>query len=318
MKLAVIIPTYSRYDALQVAAESVLAQRGVQVEVIVVDNASPGHLGDRIAAEHAGRVRVVKMSKNVFYCAAANAGARLSDAEYVAILNDDARVDKDWAWHACSVLDADSRIASIASRVMSARCPNILDSAGDGLTMSGLPFNRGWGRELGREYLRACEVFSAAGSCAVYRKADFDRVGGFDEHFVAYVDDIDLGFRLQMIDKKCVYVPECVAFHEGGGTWKPRFWSNYLMERNRHWNVLKNVPAELWDVVGGQILRALAAPAPLAGGGSWRAWAAGQSVASLHSPRVWQQRRQVQRSRLVESSRILSILEPQLTDVCHL
>lgn len=318
VQLSAIIPTYSRFDTLTIAIDSLLAQQEVDVEVIVVDNASPERIGDRVARAYPDRVRVVRMPRNEFYCGAVNAGARQSEATHLAVLNDDARVTDGWAVNACRILDADRSVGSVASRVMKAHDPLVVDSMGDGLSISGLPFNRGWGQTLSADHLLSQEVFSAAGSCAVYRRHDFDEVGGFDEHFVAYLDDVDLGFRLQLIGKKCVYAPECFAFHEGGGTWKSRFRSSYLMERNRYWNLMKNMPTSIWEEARGKIVKALLTPAPLVGGSSFGAWFTAQFVANLHAPRVLRQRRYIQSNRKVEDAHIISILEPQFTGRCHL
>jgi GT2 family glycosyltransferase len=290
----------------------------VEIEIIVVDNASPTRIGERIAKEFKGSVVVLRLPRNEFYCGAANAGAQIASAEYVGILNDDAFVAADWASTTCDVLESDSRLGSVASRVMSSRSEGLIDSLGDGLSISGLPFNRGWGRRLEAEDLVPREVFSAAGSCAVYRKSAFDEVGGFDERFVAYLDDIDLGFRLQLIGNSCMYVPESLAYHEGGGTPKSRYRSNYLMERNRRWNLIKNLPTGLWRTHRRDILGSMSTPAPLSEGSFVAPWLAAQWPTIAHIPRILRQRREIQARRRVDDDHVCSILETEFTGRCHL
>ncbi len=317
MDLSVIIPTFTRFDSLTAALRSVVAQQGVEIEVVVVDNASPGRISDRLQ-DFGGPVRSIRLPRNLFYCGAVNAGVRESTGRNVAVLNDDASVAPGWAARALGILEEHSEVGSVASRVMSAHDSTVIDSLGDGLSLSGLPFNRGWGRQLLRSDLEQREVFSAAGSCAVYRRADFDQAGGFDEHFVAYLDDIDLGFRLQLLGRKCVYEPSCLAFHEGGGTKKSRFRSSYLMERNRSWNLVKNLPTSVWQSASGEIRRSLTTPAPLVGGRSASAWAVGQLAAALRLPSVLRQRQTIQASRRVSDTYIESLLEPSFNGTCHL
>jgi GT2 family glycosyltransferase len=315
-EVSVVIPTYSRFDLLVRCIKSLCAQ-DIDVEIIVVDNNSPSRIDKKLLTHVEKEISILRLDRNFFYCGAVNRGAAMSASPYLAVLNDDAYVEPTWAGKCIEQMRSAPQVGAIASRVMNSRS-GLLDSAGDGLTISGLPFNRGWGEPFESKFQEPRFVFSAAGSCAFYERGAFDDAGGFDESFTAYLDDIDLGFRMQLRGRSCIYSPDCVAYHQGGATYKPRFRANFLMERNRIWNLAKNMPASVLRGNVPRIWYEAIAPAPLMGGRSVSAWAAGWSQAALGMPRVFGQRCTVQARRLVTDEYIGSILTDFSPEVCHL
>jgi GT2 family glycosyltransferase len=85
--------------------------------------------------------------------------------------------------------------------------------------------------------------FSACAAGALYRRDDWRRVGGLDERFFCYAEDVDLGFRLQRAGRRCWYVAEAVAHHVGSASsgLDSRF-AVYHGHRNLEWVYLKNMP----------------------------------------------------------------------------
>jgi GT2 family glycosyltransferase len=84
-----------------------------------------------------------------------------------------------------------------ACRILDFGDPGRLYSAGDCFLRAGVGYRRGqeqWDRE---EFHQECEIFSASGCAALYRKSALEMTGGFDERFFAYLEDVDLGLRLQ-------------------------------------------------------------------------------------------------------------------------
>ena len=90
------------------------------------------------------------------------------------------------------------------------------------------------------------EVFSACPAAALYSREEFLKVGGFDEDYFSYFEDIDLGFRLRLSGGKCLYVPEAVVHHIGSAsTGKRSDFSVYYGYRNMIWTFVKNMPNPL-------------------------------------------------------------------------
>ena len=138
----------------------------------------------------------------------------------------------------------------------SARDPGRLDGAGDALQWSSAASRRGYGEPDDGRYDEPGEVFSACGGAAVYRMAAFEDVGLFDGDFVAYLEDVDWGFRARLRGWTARYEPRAEVLHVGGATTSrnARFYGR-LQRRNQLLLVLKDYPA-----------RALAGHAPAVAG----------------------------------------------------
>lgn len=161
-------------------------------------------------------------------------------------------------------------------------------------------------------------MFSAAGACAAYRREHLLLAGGFDERFVAYFDDVDLGFRLQLLGFRCVFNPACRAHHDGGATYKARHLALRLAERNMVWTVVKNLPSRVFLRHGARIVAAQSRPAPILDGSTVRAWAAGKAAAAAGMPAMLAERHRVQASRKASDAYIEELLASREIGVCHL
>jgi GT2 family glycosyltransferase len=101
--------------------------------------------------------------------------------------------------------------------MVSLRDPALLDDCGDVLRRDGVCEQRGRGRRDDGRWDAPGEVFSACAGAALYRRAALEAAGGFDERLVAYLEDVDLGLRLQLGGWCCRYEP-AVARHWGQGS----------------------------------------------------------------------------------------------------
>jgi GT2 family glycosyltransferase len=95
----------------------------------------------------------------------------------------------------------------------------------------------------------------------MYRRSDWNAVGGLDERFFCYVEDVDIGFRLQLAGRPCWYVPDAVAFHVGSassGAGSP--FAVYHGHRNIAWAFVKDMPSPLvWRYLPYHLAAALVA-----------------------------------------------------------
>ena len=90
------------------------------------------------------------------------------------------------------------------------------------------------------------EVFSPCAAAALYRRDALDDVGGFDERYFCYVEDVDLGFRLRLRGHGCLYVPDAVVHHVGSGTTgRGSDFTTYHGHRNLVWTFFKDMPGPL-------------------------------------------------------------------------
>ncbi len=190
--------------------------------VIVVDDASddgsPAWL-----AEHAPAVHVVALKTQHRFAAAVNAGLAAvagvaGDADAVALLNTDVELDPQWHGRARAALDAEPTLGAVAGKLVRLDDPGTVDDAGNVLRRDGVCEQRGQGHADDGRFDEPGPVFGACAAAALYRRAAVDAVGGLDERYGAYLEDVDLALRLQLAGWGARYVPAAVARHAGGGS----------------------------------------------------------------------------------------------------
>ena len=215
--VAVVIPNFNGARWLPGVLDSVAAQTVAPAEVVVVDDGSTdGSLA--LLAERFPDVRVVALPANGGFARTANAGLAAVGGEAVALLNTDVVLAPDWLERAVAALEAAPHAAAVATKMVDLDDPSLLYDAGDVLRRDGACEQRGrFERDTGR-YDAPGEVFSACAGAALYRRAAVLAVGGFDERFGTYLEDVDLGLRLRLAAWRCRWEPRAVARHAGGGS----------------------------------------------------------------------------------------------------
>jgi GT2 family glycosyltransferase len=213
---AVVIPNWNGRRWLSGCLEAIGRQTRAPAEVVVVDNGS--HDGSlELLAECHPEVRVITLERNFGFAVAANRGIEAVGAEAVALVNTDVVLAPDWLARTVAALEAGPLTASVASKMVDLEDPGVLYDTGDILRRDGACEQRGrFHRDVGR-FDAPGEVWGACAGAALYRRAAVRAVGGFDERFFSYLEDVDLGLRLRLAGWSCRYEP-VVARHAGGGS----------------------------------------------------------------------------------------------------
>ena len=121
--------------------------------------------------------------------------------------------------------------------------PQKLDGEGDVYHISGLVWRKSYNTLASKSNQKEGEVFSACGAAAVFPREAFELVNGFDADYFAYLEDVDLGFRLRMAGYKCIYLPAAVVHHVGSGSTNLRSdLAVYYSHRNIVWTFFKDMP----------------------------------------------------------------------------
>jgi GT2 family glycosyltransferase len=217
MTAAVVIPNWNGARWLDGCLDSVAAQTAAPAEVLVVDNGSTD--GSAARASDRPGVRVLELGRNTGFAVAANRGliALSPHVDAVAVLNPDVVLAPDWLARTTAALAADPRVASVACKMVDMADPGHLYDTGDLLRRDGACEQRGrYTRDDGR-YDAPGEVFAACAGAALYRRAAVDEVGGFEERFFLYLEDVELGLRLRLAGWRCRYEP-VIARHAGEGS----------------------------------------------------------------------------------------------------
>ena len=245
--VAVIIVNYNAGPMLERCLTALDRQTYRGFHTIVVDNGSSDGSAEGIEARHPG-VTLVKAGANLGFAAGNNLGLRhAGTVEWIALLNPDAYAAPDWLGRFVSAAAATSEFDFFGCRMRLADTPEFLDGTGDVYHASGVAWRRDHGARVGQEAQAAGEIFAPWAAAALYRRADLAAVGGFDESYFCYFEDIDLAFRLRLQGKRCAYVPEAVVDHVSSGiTGKRSDFATYHGHRNMVWTYVKDMPAFLF------------------------------------------------------------------------
>lgn len=307
--IALIIVNYNGGDHLQRCLEAVHRQIRPPDRCLLVDNdsrVSPVH-GDEPWLEG---VELIRTGRNLGFAAANNlAAAACPEATWIALLNPDTVPASDWLQQLERVAEAHPEFTSFASQLISMEPPERLDGAGDGLTLAGRPYRRGFGRPTASQR-EAREVFSPCGAAAFFRQDRFIAAGGLDEAFFCYLEDVDLGFRLQLLGDRCLYTPNARVRHAGSALTGYRSdFSTYFGHRNMVWLFVKNMPGWLfWACLPLHLIVSLAAMVRCGRRGQLQVFAKAKLHAWRGLPRMWQERRSIQAQRRQSTWAIARIL----------
>lgn len=259
-----IVVNWNRRDLLRNCLESLAGQREVEFDVIVVDNGSADGSQEMVQQEFisTGRLnlRLIVNRTNRGFCAANNQGFAASDAEFIALLNNDAEAAPGWLAALRSAFDGRPDVGMAASKILVYEDPRRIDKVGHLIYPDGQNRGRGTGEIDFGQYDHREETLWPDGCAAMYRHRMLDRIGGFDEDFFAYADDAELGLRARIAGWRCLYVPEAVVRHRRGSTLGVRSTRRIeLIERNRVLLAVKLFPWSLLWLNGAYYLARIGA-----------------------------------------------------------
>ena len=197
------------------------------VNVIVVDNASTDGSLDVIADLPAERIA---LSENGGFGHGCNAGWRAGQAPYVLFLNPDARIGSEALDRLVAVLEEWPAAGAVAPRINHddgtldyslRRFPRLRSTYARALFLHRIFPRATWTDELVREpevYAQPGSPDWVSGACILVRRTVLEELGGFDEGFFMYCEDIDLCRRIQDAGHELRYEPTAVITHIGGAS----------------------------------------------------------------------------------------------------
>ena len=224
--VSAIVVAYGQTPGLADCIDHLQASRGVDVEIIVVDNGcTDGSVGSLCGRRG---VRVLSAGGNVGFGAGCNLGAAASDRSFVAFVNPDVVAEPD----ALTLLvreaeDPEVGIASASVRLLHE--PELINSAGGAIHFLGLGWAEGFRQPASAISDR--EVLAASGAAMVMRRDRFDELGGFTEQLFLYHEDAELSLRCWQRGWTVRYVADAVVRHDYEFARNPR--KLHLLERNR-------------------------------------------------------------------------------------
>ncbi len=314
-RICVIIVNWNGGHYLQRCLTQLSQQSYQPHEVIVLDNASSDGSPQMVAAQFPN-VRLIEAGSNLGFAAGNNLAVchASKDCDWIALLNPDAFPAPDWLQALVNAVQEYRDCAMFGSRLIDANTSILLDGIGDAYHLSGLVWREAHGKPMTANTLQGKEIFSCCAAAALYRRDVFETLGGFDENYFCYVEDVDLGFRYRLLGHRIRYIPDSIVYHIGSAlTGRASDFSIYHGHRNLVWTFVKDMPSVLfWALLPLHLALNLFSITYFALQGRskviWRAkWDAIKGL-----PRVWRQRRQLQRMRNTSISSIWHMLNKSL------
>jgi len=307
-RVSLIVVNWNGEELLKPCLSALSNQTYADCEIILVDNgSSDGSVA--LVKENFPAVKVVELRENRGFTGGNSAGLKVANGEFIALVNNDVRAERDWLEKLLQPMLDDPGIGSCASK-LTIDGTEAIDSAGDGLTTGGVGFNRGL--KIDRKHFSISElIFGPCGAAALYRRSMLQEIGFFDEEFFLYDEDIDLCFRAQLAGWKCGYVPDAVAHHKGNATAGRLSDTHvYYHTRNLEFVWIKNMPLGLMlRLAHHKIIQEIGAFCYLVlrhGKGS--AYLRAKRDALRMLPGMWQKRKRIQRRRRVANRYVRSLL----------
>ena len=229
----VVCVTYHPGPELEDFAESLRAATASPTELVIVDNGADHTVADDVARRHGARL--VMPGRNLGYGAAANLGARGAGQPWLVVVNPDI------VWHEGALdllVEAGERVGAGAVGPLllnqdgtpypSARAfPSLAQGIGHALLARVWPqnpwtraYHRGSDGGVTEGTERPADWLS--GACLLLRREAFEAVGGFDEGYFMFFEDLDLSERLGKHGWTNVYAPSAKVTHVGGTSWRER------------------------------------------------------------------------------------------------
>lgn len=234
VRASIVIVNHNGGEELLACLRSVFASIGPVVEVIVVDNRSTD--GSAAAVERLfPRAKAIRLEQNQGYGSGNNAGAEAAGGEFLVFLNPDTTVEEGWLEGLLEPLDSDEKVGLTTCRIVLAARPQVMNTAGNGVHMTGLTLCRGMGC-WSPEFDRPADVAAVSGAAFAIRREVFGQIGGFDPTFFLYMEDTDLSLRARLAGWQILYAPKSVIRHDYALRFSPR--KVFYQERNRYLMVL--------------------------------------------------------------------------------
>jgi len=240
--VGVIIVNYNGGERLETCLSALKQQTRQPDRTILVDNNSSDFVADSIHKKFPN-VEIVELEENVGFAAANNKAVDLlASVDWVVLLNPDAYVKLDWLEKYLTGASEHPDCSSFACRMLSMDGQS-LDGTGDVYHVSGASWRRDYGRPAERRR-QSDEIFSPSGAAALFKRDVYLEAGGLNEDFFCYMEDVDLGFRIQLLGYRCFYISDAAVTHEGSAlVGQHSDFQVYYGHRNLIWVYVMNMPS---------------------------------------------------------------------------
>jgi N-acetylglucosaminyl-diphospho-decaprenol L-rhamnosyltransferase len=241
----IIVVNYNAGPLLQDCVDALAAQTMQDFEVIILDNGSSDDSIVRLVLPDK-RFWVQHAGANLGFAVGNNMAARDCGTPWIATLNPDTRPSPTWLAQLRAATERYPWARAFGSTQLDAASPATVDGFGDVFCVWGFAWRGCSGQSVTTLPSEDREVFAPCAAAALYERNTFHAVGGFDESFFCYLEDVDLGFRLRLRGERCVQVRRAEVLHIGSAiSGRMSDFSIFHSYRNRIWMLAKNLPTPI-------------------------------------------------------------------------
>lgn len=230
ISISIIIPNLNGEEYLPACLQSIkkaIDIAKIEIEIILVDNASNDtstEIFTTFCQKNKIKHKLISLKKNYGFAGAVNRGVAISKSDWILVCNNDLKMDKNWFKHTSKLLTTPlhtTHLAAITGTVLNYDGTKF-ESQGLKFYYSGKCDNISNGQPFSTTNLLHFSsphpIWGASAALTLYNRKIFTRLGGFDEDFFAYEEDVDLSLRLHNLGYKTFYVPQALSYHLGGAT----------------------------------------------------------------------------------------------------
>lgn len=308
--LSVIIVTWNGMAHLPRCLEALVPQLPPDSEIIQVDNGSRDGTVEWVHANYPA-VRLIELDRNTGFAGGVAAGLRVARGEFILLLNDDVFVEPNFVSALIAVMNEHAEYAAASAVLLFDHRPELVASAGIRVRRDMLALDLWPGLPVPALPDQPVEIFGPSGGAALYRRAALENVDGMEPHFFAYLEDVDLAFRLRLRGYCTLLVPQARARHvysATGGQGSP--FKQRLLARNRIRVIVRCMPLPLLVRFLPQIIAYDLMAIAFAMFNHQPATLAGRLMALAELPSLLHQRHAIQQRRAAPVESLESWLEP--------
>lgn len=303
--ISIIIVNYNSGARLQKCLTALGTQTFRNFEIIIADNNSVDGSLD-VSPPGGIDTRVLKLGDNIGFAAANNRGVEQACGAWIAFLNPDAYAAPNWLEAFVAGRARYPDVDAFGSLQLIASNPALIDGAGDAYFAAGISYRSHFNQSVETAPPEG-ECFAPCAAAAFYRKDAFEQLGGFEETFFCYAEDVDLAFRLRLKGGRVIQLGDAVVHHEGSGiTSQVSGFSVYHGHRNRLWTYFRNMPVSLLVItLPAQLIMSLLLVPVFFFKGCGGAYVRGLRDGVVALPRVLKDRTSIQGAREVSASNLM-------------
>ena len=229
--VSIIIVNYNGLQVLPDCLNSIYKQTYQDYEVILVDNASNDSSISWVR-QNFPAVKLILNQANLGFAKACNQGLSLAAGKYLAFLNYDTIVDKDWLTPLIKTAEESADIgACMPKLLLLGQERPLINSSGGVIHFLGVSWAGNYDQPDNGRFEQKKEIAFASGAAMLVKKEVITKIGGFDEDFYMYCEDTDLSWRMRLAGYRVIFVPRSVVWHRY--SFSKGKQKLYLIERNR-------------------------------------------------------------------------------------